>query len=62
MDRLLGEHGIEADTEAGHRQIEERMELRRQAEEDPEELKPLRRGWCLGSTEFREAMLEKAGI
>ena len=30
------------------------MELRRQAEDEPEQLAPLRRGWCLGSAGFRE--------
>jgi hypothetical protein len=34
------------------------MEARRQEEEDEQELKPLRRGWCLGSEEFRQKMLE----
>lgn len=61
VDRLLGEHGIGVDSEAGRRQFEERMELGRQAEEEPEQLAPLRRGWCLGSAEFREAMLARAG-
>ena len=37
------------------------IELRRQAEEEPEQLPPLRRGWALGSTGFREAMLERVG-
>ena len=35
------------------------MEDRRMQEEDEEQLKPLRRGWCLGSPEFRERMLEQ---
>ena len=37
------------------------MELRRLEEEDMEALQPLRRGWCIGSAEFREQMLEKIG-
>ncbi|MSU37065.1 MAG: hypothetical protein EXS36_18615, partial [Pedosphaera sp.] len=53
VDRLLGEHDIQHDTAAG------RMEARRMQEEDEEQLKPLRRGWCLGSPEFRERMLEQ---
>ena len=61
VDRLLGEHGIGRDTAAGRRQFENRMEARRLEEEDDESLKPVRRGWCLGSREFREQMLEKAG-
>ena len=34
------------------------MEARRREEEDEQGLKPLRRGWCLGSEEFRQKMLE----
>lgn len=33
------------------------MEARRLEEEDQEALQPLRRGWCLGSEEFRQRML-----
>jgi hypothetical protein len=35
------------------------MEARRLEEVDEEELKPLRRGWCLGSEQFRQEMLER---
>ena len=59
VDRLLGEHGIQQDTAAGRMEFEGRMEARRMQEEDEEQLKPLRRGWCLGSPEFRERMLEQ---
>ena len=59
VDRLLGEHGIQHDTAAGRMEFEGRMEARRMQEEDEEQLKPLRRGWCLGSPEFRERMLEQ---
>jgi hypothetical protein len=34
------------------------MEARRLEEADEEALKPLRRGWCLGSEPFRQKMLE----
>jgi len=34
------------------------MEARRLEEEAEPDLKPLRRGWCLGSEEFRQKMLE----
>ena len=61
VDRLLGEHGLGADSEAGRRQFEERMELRRQAEEEPGQVARWRRGWCLGSAGYREEMLERAG-
>ena len=59
VDRLLGEHGIQDDTSAGRSEFERRMEERRLQEEDEEQLKPIRRGWCLGSPEFRERMLEQ---
>jgi len=45
----LGEHGIEQDSAVGRQQFERQMEVRRIEEADEEELKPLRRGWGLGS-------------
>jgi putative transposase len=57
VDRLLGEHGIQQDNAAGRRQFEERMEQRRGQEMDEAEWKPLRRGWCLGSAEFKTNLL-----
>ena len=59
-DRLLGAHGIQDDTARGRQELESRMEARRLAESDEEEWKPLRRGWCLGSEEFKKEMLERA--
>ena len=62
VDRLLGEHGIQADTDAGRRQFEEWMERRRAEETDPESRKALRRGWCLGGDGFkRDLLLRMAG-
>src|SRR5258706_9365468 len=58
MDRLLGEHGIPVDSEAGRRQFAAQVELRRRAELE-QEFKPLRRGWCLGSESFRKELLEQ---
>jgi hypothetical protein len=59
-DRLLGAHGVQEDTAAGRAEFERRIEARRQAEDkEDEEWKPLRRGWCLGSEEFKKQMLEK---
>ena len=58
-DRLLGAHGLQKDTSESRAQFERRMETRRQHEEDEEEWKPLRRGWCLGSEEFKNQMLAK---
>jgi REP element-mobilizing transposase RayT len=57
VDRLLGEHGIQQDTPEGRAQFEQWMERRRWEETDPEALKALRRGWCLGSEGFRREML-----
>ena len=59
VDRLLGEHGIAADTAAGREEFERRMEARRRQEMDEVEWEPLRRGWCLGSEGFRKEMLER---
>jgi len=59
VDRLLGEHGLQEDTAASREEFERRMEARRLAETDPEAQKVLRRGWCLGSKEFKSQMLEK---
>jgi putative transposase len=59
VDRLLGEHGIQKDTAAGRQQFERRMEQRRLEETDEREWKPLKRGWVLGSEEFRAKLLEQ---
>ena len=59
VDRLLGEHGVQKDDAAGRQQFEQRMERRRQEEGDGAEWKPMERGWCLGSNEFRTALLER---
>ncbi len=57
VDRLLGEHGIPRDSPKGRREFGRRMELRRRAEQDPKQLKALRRGWCLGGEAFRKELL-----
>jgi putative transposase len=59
VDRLLGEHGIRADTAGGRREFERRMETRRREEGDPRQWKGMRRGWCLGSESFRGLLLER---
>lgn len=59
VDRLLGEHGIQEDTAAGRGRFEEMMERRRREEADPEALKALRRGWCLGSGSFKRELLAR---
>ena len=58
VDRLLGEWGIPRDTVAGRSEFERRMEWRRQ-EGAESEFKPLERGWCLGSEQFRRELLEQ---
>jgi putative transposase len=57
-DRLFGEHGIAADTPKGRRVFEECLERRRREAEAPESVKVFRRGWCLGTQEFKHQMLE----
>jgi hypothetical protein len=59
VDRLLGEHGIHEDSAVGRQEFKRHTEARRLEEADEEELKPLRRGWCLGSEQFRQEMLER---
>jgi len=59
VDRLLGEHGIAKDTAESRREFERRMETRRVQEGDPNQWKGMRRGWCVGSAEFKRALLER---
>ena len=59
VDRLLGEHGIAKDTAEGRREFERRVETRRAQEGDPNQWKGMRRGWCVGSPEFKRALLER---
>lgn len=56
VDRVLGEAGIPRDSPAGRREFCKRMELRRW-EDDEEMYKQVRRGWMLGSEEFRAELL-----
>ena len=55
----MGEHGIGKDTAAGRLEFEGRMEAGRAEAADEESLKAVRRGWCLGSEEFRRELLER---
>jgi REP element-mobilizing transposase RayT len=59
VEPLLGEHGITQDTAAGRREFEGRMEARRAGEGDPGQWRGMRRGWCLGSPAFQNALLER---
>jgi hypothetical protein len=58
VDRLLGEHGLSRDPAANRQEFERRMEVRRAAGTDAASLGALRRGWCLGSLEYKQQMLE----
>jgi REP element-mobilizing transposase RayT len=59
VDRLLGEHGIQRDDAAGREQFERWMERLRSEETDGAEWRAIRRGWCLGSAEFKASLLER---
>jgi REP element-mobilizing transposase RayT len=60
-DRLLGEWGIQRDTAAARKQFQalvaQRCELERSRQSD--DWARLRRGWCVGSKEFRQSMLDR---
>jgi putative transposase len=57
VDRLMGEHGLGADTPAARQELERRMEAGRAAEDEGAQWAPLRRGWCLGSDDFKREAL-----
>ena len=59
MGRLLGEWGVRRDDRQGRQEFQRGMEQRRR--EKPEDLKRLRRGWCLGDDGFREKLLALLG-
>jgi putative transposase len=59
-DRLFGDMGIPQDSAAGRRHFEQLMEQRR-GSMDPQTLKAVRRGWCLGDVAFRKELLEQMG-
>jgi putative transposase len=57
-DRLLGEWSIPRDSPAGRRHFEEAVEQRRKLD-NREAFQAVRRGWCLGSEEFRQELLQR---
>jgi putative transposase len=59
VDRLLGEHGIPQDSEAGREQFGRLMESRR-AQEAAQDYEAMRREWIIGSEEFRQELLAAA--
>jgi REP element-mobilizing transposase RayT len=58
VERLLGVWGVPRDTSAGREHFERMMETRRMSE-DPQDVKKIVRGWCYGSEEFRQELLEQ---
>ena len=56
VERLFGEYGVQKESAAGRRRLEEALESRRGAEEG-EAFQPLRRGWYLGGQTFKEELL-----
>ena len=60
VDRVLGEMGIPADSGPGRKEFGQRMEERRW-EDEPEQWKRVRRGWCLGDEAFRQELLKAMG-
>ena len=63
VDRVMGEWGVRRDNVAGRRELEASLEERRELDlaEEQGDWKRLRRGWCWGSEEFREGLLEMIG-
>ena len=59
MDRLFGEHGLQQDAAAARQEFERRTEARRLEPGHEKALKALRRGWCLGSGQFKQQKLEE---
>jgi REP element-mobilizing transposase RayT len=57
VDRLMGEWGIPWNRPGAGRQFSAVMEARRKAELE-QEFNPVRRGWCVGSEQFRQDMLQ----
>jgi hypothetical protein len=60
VDRLLGEHGGLRETAVGRARFERQMVTRRLEKPNEDEVRGVRRGWCLGGKEFRDEMLQKA--
>ena len=62
VDRVLGEHGIQADDHRGRLEFGRRMEKLRQDESEgaaTPELQSIRRGWRFGGEEFVARMLDR---
>ena len=59
VERFLGEKGIPKDSKAGREQLSKLTEARR-AQENSQDYEQIRRGWFLGSEEFRKELLAAA--
>jgi len=59
VDRLLGALGIQQDTPEGRQEFQGRLEARRHAEEAEDALSQIRYGWCFGSAQFRQELLDQ---
>jgi putative transposase len=58
VERVLGEYRIPKDSAAGRRELERAVEARRAAETGAD-YKAIRRGWCYGTNEFRQELLDQ---
>lgn len=61
VDRLFGEHDFREDTPRTRQQFQAALEARRMAEANEDEFAAVRRGWCLGTAEFRQNLLDRFG-
>jgi hypothetical protein len=61
-DRLMGEHGLASESARSRREFSRRMESSRQEANNPQQLKPIRRGWKLGGEDFLDWILDKIEV
>ncbi len=61
VDRLLGEHGIQADTAEGRIEFRARLEERRKEGDPAESWAVFRRGWKLGAADFAQRLAGRLG-
>ena len=61
VDRLLGAHGIQADTATDRIHFQQRMEQSRSEGETPGQWDAFRRGWRLGAADFAQRLAERLG-
>jgi len=61
LDRLFGEWGVQRDNAAGRKEFQALMRQRCELElsEQNQDWARVRRGWCIGSEQFRESLLER---